>query len=200
MKHYVETYLKWICITFLLHSCSSMKKLDSSQVVQNHRVIFGKLVGANPDTKDLRLTYILKEKDDSNFLALDNQFPYVDAEAGYFWIVVPQNTSYFGVRSIHFTKKGTGGVAAVLRDEQNNRALFGTKINPGNAPVYVGDIFVAAAVKTGHNLDSNFIPAARIGVDYIKIVQSSLRAKEFISDRGLKSAPMADSILKNVSY
>jgi hypothetical protein len=64
----------------------------------------------------------------------------------------------------------------------------------------VGDIVVSTAVKTGNTLGSNFIPAARIGVDDIKIAQSSSLAKKLISDRGLKSAPMEDAILKSMSY
>lgn len=173
-------------MTLLTWSCSSSSvKLESSEIKYDQRIIFGKLITATPGTQDLGLTYILKDTADQGFFSSNGQYPNVDPDTGYFWIAVPQTAKYFGVRSIYFGHKTTGGVVATLRDEQSHHALLGASITPGLNPIYVGDVSIATEITAGQQ-----------SVSGVKVMHNAESAKKFLSSRGLKADQMADSTVK----
>jgi hypothetical protein len=189
--------LEWIVSACLMWSCSSANvKLSSEEVESDQRIVFGKLVAATPDTKDLGITYILKDKAERGLFSYDENFPNIDSETGYFWIAVPKSAKYFGVRSIQFGHKGTGSLVGTLSDEQNDRPLLGSSIIPGQNPIYVGDISIATELASGQQ--KNLTPEARLSVRGVTVAKDSEAAKKFLTDRGIQGNQMIDSALKPV--
>lgn len=195
--NFIKASSRLLLLILILFGCSSQKiKLDPVANKSGERIIFGKFTDTNPDSRDLSFTYTLDEVSKGGLFSFDNSFPNIDPETGYFWISVPKDTKYFGIRSISFGIKGRTGSASV-RDEKTNKSIFGSSVKSGESAIYVGDIFITSGMtQVGKSLVG--IPVEQFDIKDSKVSSNLNGAKKFLSNRGFQERKISEVILKPV--
>ena len=181
-----KTHISLLSLLIFLTACSSSTaKLTKHDATNTTRIVYGKIIDLNPQSipSELQLTYTLTEVPKNNLLSgLDNKFPRLEPKSNYFWISVPNDTTYFGVSSIRFKLEGIDG-EAIIRDDKNHKPLFGTKLEKGNAPVYIGDI----TIKSGTRKYSVGLESEGFDLKEAYIKNNAAFAREFLDKNGIDS-------------
>ncbi|MBA2404109.1 MAG: hypothetical protein H0V66_05005 [Bdellovibrionales bacterium] len=172
-------------MAFIAACSSTTAKLTKHDATNDNRIVYGKIIDLNPDSipADLQFTYTLSETPQNTFVRnLKSQFPRLEPKSNFFWISVPKTATYFGVSSIHFKLNNVDG-EAIIRDDKNHKPLFGTQLQPGNAPVYIGDI----TIKSGTRKYSVGLDTEGFDLKEAYIKNNAALAKEFLDKNGIDS-------------
>ena len=172
-------------LVFVAGCSSSTAKLTKHEATTSNRIVYGKIIDLNPESipSELQLTYTLSEVPQNNIIGeFDNKFPRLEPKSNFFWISIPNDTTYFGVSSIRFKLNGVD-VEAVIRDDKNHKPLFGTHLQKGNAPVYIGDI----TIKSGTRKYSVGFESEGFDLKEAYIKNNAAVAKDFLDKNGIDS-------------
>lgn len=183
----VQSMLSCLLLPIFIVACSSASmKLTKQDVTSSTRLIFGKIVDLNPESKpsELQVTYVLQNSDKALGVSFGNKFPYLEPKSDFFWISVPQDTKYFGVTSIRFGINGMEGTA-IIRDDKTHKALMGTELKPGNEPVYIGEIVIRSGTR---KYGAIRLPAEGFDLKELNIKATPKMAKDILDRNGIDSS------------
>lgn len=185
----IQTLVSVLALLAFLTACSSSTaKLTKHDATTTTRIVYGKIIDLNPDSipSDLQLTYTLSELPQNNIMAgFDNKFPRLEPKSNFFWIAIPSDSEYFGVNSIRFKLTGVDG-EAIIRNDKSHTPLFGTKLQKGNSPIYIGDI----TIRTGMRKYSVGLETEGFDLKEAYIKNNLAVAKEFLNTNGIDSNNM----------
>lgn len=180
----IQTLLSLITLLVFFTGCSSSTaKLTKHDATPTNRIVYGKIIDLNPESipSELQLTYTLSGVPQNNIVGgFDNKFPRLEPKLNFFWISIPNDTTYFGVSSIRFKLNGVDG-EAIIRDDKNHKPLFGTQLQKGNAPVYIGDI----TIKPGTRKYSVGFESEAFDLKEAYIKNNAAVAKQFLDTNGI---------------
>lgn len=185
----ISTLVSLVALFIFLAACTSAtSKLTKKDATESTRIVYGKIIDLNPDSipADLQLTYTLNESPKDNILAgFDNKFPKLEPKSNFFWIAIPSNTEYFGVNSIRFKLTGVDG-EAIIRNDKTHAPLFGTKLQKGNSPIYIGDI----TIRSGMRKYTAGLETEGFDLKEAYIKNNLTVAKDFLDKNGIDSNDM----------
>lgn len=177
-------------------SCTSANmKLTKQEVTSYSRIVFGKIIDLNPDSKpsELQVTYVLSDKNKAaGMLTFGNKFPNLEPKGDFFWISIPQDITYFGITSIRFGLNGVDGTA-IIRDDKTQQPLFGTHLTKGTEPVYIGEIVIRSGTR---KYGASKIIAEGFDLKEINIKNNAQMAKDILNKNGIDSTKLITSPLK----
>ena len=184
-----------LILFLLIGSCSSSNmKLTKLDVNSSSRIVFGKIIDMNPDSKEseLQITYVLQNSNQLMSLSFGNKFPHLEPQSDFFWISIPKETEFFGVTSIRFAINGVEGIA-IIRDDKTHKPLLGTALKPGTEPVYIGEIVIRSGTR---KYGASKLPAEGFDLKELNIKSNVRAAKEILDRNGIDSSKVIISTSK----
>ena len=172
-------------LAFMAGCSSSTSKLTKQDATESTRIVYGKIIDLNPESipSELQLTYTLSSVPQNNILAgFDNKFPKLEPKSNFFWISIPSNSEYFGVNSIRFKLTGVDG-EAIIRNDKTHTPLFGTPLQKGTEPIYIGDI----TIRSGMRKYTAGLETEGFDLKEAYIKNNLAVAKEFLDKNGIDS-------------
>lgn len=171
-------------ISILAGCASTTSKLTKHDATDSTRIIYGKIIDLNPESipAELQMTYVTEEAPKNGILSFDNKFPRLEPKTNFWWVSVPKDAKYFGVSSIRFKLNGVEGTA-IIRDDRTHKPLFGISLQPGNNPIYIGDI----TIRSGMRKYSAGLETEGFDLKEAYIKDNSKIAREFLDKNGIDS-------------